>query len=89
MRLVDKIEAGMILSVTPSIAEKILKEWKVQALDTGRGRGRGLRWSEDDIQKEINSRLTKISDTQCNHKKTKPAPCISGRAIKDILADVA
>lgn len=89
MRLVDKIEAGMILSVTPNIAEKILKEWKVQALDTGRGRGRGLRWSEDDIQNEINSRLTKISNTQCNRKKSKPASCISGRAIKDILADVA
>ena len=43
-------EVAVILNVTPGLARNLLREWGVEpCADYGPGRGRGLRWSSDDI----------------------------------------
>lgn len=44
-------EVADVLNVTPGLARNLLREWGVEpCADYGRGRGRGLRWSPEDIE---------------------------------------
>jgi hypothetical protein len=90
MKLIKLVEASSLLNLSTKAAKAQLFEWNVQCIDTGPGRGRGLRWNEDDILNEIESRMRPplAPPNSQGHKKTRKDFRISGRKASEILSEM-
>ena len=90
MKLIRLTEASIILNLSKNATKVQLFEWNIQCIDTGPGRGRGLRWNEDDILNEIESRMRPplAPPNSQGHKKTRKDFRISGMKVSDILSEM-